>query len=103
MLRQERRMRGIFVLTHSILCGGDVAVAQNVAPAGDPTNNPAANSGVGKPTTAAPPQPQPQPQGPTGPTNTTSGGAPATSPQGDTPAGMQPKPQDPKQDVAPKN
>ena len=31
-----------------------------------------------------------QPQGRTGPINTKSGGAPASSPQGDTPAGMQP-------------
>ena len=92
-------MRGIFVLTLSIMFVGGVAVAQNVAPAKDLSNNPAANSSAG--TTAAPRQSQPQ--GPTGPTNTTSGGAPAASPQGDTPAGMQPKPQDLKQDVAPKN
>jgi hypothetical protein len=34
-------------------------------------------------------QNQPSPQGPTGPLNTTSGGAPAASPQGETPPGMQ--------------
>jgi hypothetical protein len=33
-----------------------------------------------------------QPQGKTGPINTMSGGAPAASPQGDTPAGMQAAP-----------
>jgi hypothetical protein len=33
---------------------------------------------------------QPQPQGPTGPIDTSSGGAPPSSPQGDTPPGMQP-------------
>jgi hypothetical protein len=33
-----------------------------------------------------------QPQGKTGPINTEAGGAPASSPQGDTPAGMQPVP-----------
>ena len=33
-----------------------------------------------------------QPQGPTGPTETTSGGAPAESPQGQTPPGMQAAP-----------
>lgn len=33
-----------------------------------------------------------QPQGPTGQTDTSSGGAPAASPQGDTPSGMQPDP-----------
>lgn len=35
---------------------------------------------------------QHQPQGPTGPTETTTGGAPAESPQGQTPPGMQPAP-----------
>jgi len=35
---------------------------------------------------------QPSPQGPTGPIETKSGGAPASSPQGDTPAGMQAAP-----------
>jgi hypothetical protein len=34
-----------------------------------------------------------QPQGPTGPTETTTGGAPAASPQGQTPPGMQPAPE----------
>jgi hypothetical protein len=38
---------------------------------------------------------QVQPQGPTGPLETTTGGAPASSPQGETPAGMQPMPQEP--------
>jgi hypothetical protein len=37
-------------------------------------------------------QGQQQPQGPTGPTETTTGGAPAASPQGQTPPGMQPAP-----------
>ena len=36
---------------------------------------------------------QKQPQGWTGPTNTGSGGAPATSPQGQSPPGMQPAPE----------
>jgi hypothetical protein len=36
---------------------------------------------------------QSQPQGNTGPLNTASGGAPASSPQGETPAGMQSAPQ----------
>jgi len=34
-----------------------------------------------------------QPQGPTGPLNTTSGGAPAASPQGQSPPGMQAAPE----------
>lgn len=36
---------------------------------------------------------QMQPQGPTGPINTTTGGAPAESPQGQTPPGMQSAPE----------
>jgi len=36
---------------------------------------------------------QTQPQGNTGPLNTTSGGTPAASPQGDTPPGMQSAPE----------
>ncbi len=36
---------------------------------------------------------QTQPQGWTGPTNTTTGGAPASSPQGQTPPGMQAAPE----------
>ena len=38
-------------------------------------------------------QSESQPQGPTGPLNTSSGGAPASSPQGETPPGMQSNPQ----------
>ena len=37
-------------------------------------------------------QNQPSPQGATGPINTTTGGAPASSPQGETPPGMQAAP-----------
>jgi hypothetical protein len=36
---------------------------------------------------------QPQPQGWTGPTSTSSGGAPPESPQGQSPPGMQPAPE----------
>lgn len=57
----------------------DATVTQT--PSGEPGQAPA-----GKPDQA-------QPQGPTGPINTTSGGAPASSPQGETPAGMQPTPE----------
>ena len=42
--------------------------------------------------TNLPAQGQMQPQGPTGPLNTTTGGAPAASPQGQTPPGMQSAP-----------
>lgn len=90
-------MRGILVLALSTVLAGSVARAQNTVPAGDATDNPAANEKTSKPEKT--PSIQPQPQGQTGPTDTTSGGAPAESPQGDTPAGMQP---DPKQNSDPK-
>ena len=66
------------------------AVAQNAAqPDATVTQTPS-----GKPGQApAGKLDQAQPQGPTGPINTTSGGAPASSPQGETPAGMQPVPE----------
>ena len=64
-----------------------VALAQNATPPdATQTQTPSGKQGqapVGKPDQA-------QPQGPTGPMNTTSGGASASSPQGETPAGMQP-------------
>ena len=63
------------------------AVAQNATPPDTTqTQTPSGKQGqapAGKPDQA-------QPQGPTGPINTTSGGASASSPQGETPAGMQP-------------
>lgn len=93
-------MRGTPIIVLSTALIGGAALAQNVAPSPDPTNNPAANSAVSNPNTEAPTQPQPQ--GHPGTTNTTSGGAPASSPQGDTPSGMQPSPHDPKQAVEPK-
>jgi hypothetical protein len=93
-------MRGTLILVLSTALVGGAALAQNFAPGSDPTNNPAANSAASNPTTAAPAHPQPQ--GHPGPTATTSGGAPASSPQGDSPPGMQPHPNDRKQDVAPK-
>jgi len=43
--------------------------------------------------TYVPQEGQMQPQGPTGPLETGSGGAPAESPQGQTPAGMQAAPE----------
>jgi hypothetical protein len=47
----------------------------------------------GAPSGPAQTQGQPSPQGATGPLNTGSGGAPAESPQGETPPGMQAAPQ----------
>lgn len=73
-------MRGISMLVVDTALVGDVALAQTAAPNSDHTNNPAANSAASSPTTAAPTQPQPQ--GHPGPIDTTSGGTPASSPQG---------------------
>jgi len=92
------RVTSILVLGTALI--GGAVLAQTASPNSDPTNNPAANSAASKPTTAAPSQPQPQ--GHPGPIDTTSGGAPASSPQGDSPPGMQPRPDDRKGDVTPK-
>ena len=80
-------MRGILIFTFIVFLGG-LAVAQNAPQTIDPTNNPAANSAASNSNERAPAQRQPQ--GPTGPTETTSGGSPTSSPQGDAPPGMQP-------------
>ena len=92
-------MRGILIFTFTVFVG-NLAIAQNAPQAIDPTNNPAANSAASNSNERAPTQRQPQ--GHTGPTETTSGGPPASSPQGDAPPGMQPHPTDHKQDVNPK-
>lgn len=92
-------MRSVLLFVLGMTFVVDVALAQNT-PSPGPSNNPAANSAVTDPTKPAPAQPQPQ--GPTGPTTTTSGGAPASSPQGDTSSRMQPIPDDPKKGVEPK-
>jgi hypothetical protein len=90
-------MRGPFILVLSTaLLTAATPLAQTTSPDSDVAHNPAANSAATK--SVSPSRAQPQPQGHTGPTTTTSGGAPATSPQGDTPAGMQPQPNDPNQD-----
>jgi hypothetical protein len=70
------------------LClGTGVAFAQTTPP-------PAKNSPNSAGRTIIPEQKgQTQPQGKTGPLDTTSGGTPAASPQGDTPPGMQSTPE----------
>jgi hypothetical protein len=93
-------MRGTSLIVLITAVIGGAALAQNVAPSPDPTNNPGANSAASNPATSVPVQPQPQ--GDPGPTNTTSGGAPASSPQGEAPPGMQATPNDPKQADEPK-
>jgi len=92
-------MRGMLMFIVGTFLAGGVTFAQKATPDAESGKNPAASSAAAKPAGSPSAQPQPQPQGPTGPTNTTSGGAPAWSPQGDTPAGMQPHPQDPKQGI----
>lgn len=92
------RVTLIFVLSAAFI--GGPALAQISPPNSDPSNKPAANSAASNPTAATPKQPQPQ--GHPGSINTTSGGAPASSPQGDSPPGMQPHPSDRKQDAVPK-
>ena len=70
----------------SILCLAAVAAFESAL----------AQSGqTGPPATQTQPEEkgQPQPQGWTGPINTGSGGAPAESPQGQSPAGMQAAPE----------
>jgi hypothetical protein len=92
-------MRGTLIVVLSTALVMGAAFAQNSPSSSDPTNNPAANSAASNPATTAPNQPQPQ--GQTGPTATTSGGEPPSSPQGDTPPGMQPSPNDPKHGIEP--
>lgn len=92
-------MRGTLILVLTALVGG-TALAQGAPPTSDPTDNPAANAAASNPAAAG--SAQPQPQAHTGPTATTSGGAPASSLQGDSPPGIQPHPHDRKQDVVPK-
>jgi hypothetical protein len=80
---------------------GGTTFAQN-PPAGS-TPNSSTVSPDPAPVAPANPSNQAQPQGHTGPTTTTTGGAPASSPQGDAPPGMQPHPQGvPEQTVDPK-
>jgi hypothetical protein len=90
-------MRGASILALTAMLAASAAFAQT-APASNPDT--AAKSSASDP--ATPPPTRHQPQGPTGPMATTSGGASAASPQGDTPPGMQPDPGNPKQSGAPK-
>jgi hypothetical protein len=83
------------MITKSLLIAGGIFTAMSVSFAQAPKEavdaarpsqtgcNSAQNTGSNKT------QGQSQPQGQTGPISTSSGGAPAESPQGETPAGMQ--------------
>jgi hypothetical protein len=67
----------------------------------NPVNNQGAPTASSRPSASLRAQPQGHvPQGETGPLDTSSGGAPAASPQGETPPGMQATPSKPK-DSAP--
>jgi hypothetical protein len=92
-------MRGTLLLVLATFVGGTV-LAQDKPSASSPTNDPPANAATANPAVKKPAQPQPQ--GDPGPTTTTSGGSPASSPQGDSPPGMQPHPNDSVQHVLPK-
>jgi hypothetical protein len=84
-------MRVLIVLTSLIFATG-IAVAQT--PATDSKQPADSSQSTGRsPSDADKNGGQMQPQGPTGPLNTTSGGAPASSPQGQTPPGMQSAPE----------
>lgn len=78
------------VIISGIVAGSCILMSAGVATAQDRTE-PAGSSVKADPTNSA--GNQLQPQGWTGPTNTQSGGAPAESPQGQTPPGMQSAPQ----------
>ena len=71
----------------SLAFGATMALAQ-AQPPGKPGDSPHSTGRTVSPETEG----KKQPQGDTGPLNTTSGGAPAESPQGQTPPGMQAAP-----------
>jgi hypothetical protein len=79
-----------------ILAGAAVIAAMTVAAAQDAAQKGADTSAQGGADTYLPSHQQhreQQPQGPTGPLDTTQGGAPASSPQGQSPPGMQAAPE----------
>jgi hypothetical protein len=74
-----------------VLCCCSIAEAQVSAP-GNAPDKPSVRESDGR-TTVPEPKGQLQPQGWTGPIETKSGGAPAESPQGQSPPGMQAAPE----------
>jgi hypothetical protein len=78
----------LFLAALTLAFGAAAALAQTQPKTSPPDPSPSAGRTVSPETRG-----QQQPQGPTGPLNTTTGGAPAESPQGQTPPGMQPAPQ----------
>lgn len=69
-----------------LLLASDIAFAQGTAKDATTTQTPTTQGQAPRPVDKSG---QHQPQGDTGPTSTSSGGAPAASPQGETPPGMQ--------------
>jgi len=79
-----------------ILASAAVIAAMTIAAAQDAARKGPDTSGQGSEDTYLPSHQQhreQQPQGPTGPLDTTHGGAPAASPQGQSPPGMQAAPE----------
>ena len=72
-----------------LIASAGIAVAQAPTDTRQPGNFP---HSTGR-TVVPPTKGVDQPQGPTGPLNTTTGGAPASSPQGESPPGMQAAPE----------
>ena len=81
-------MRSAIIALCLALCVGS-ASAQNQQNQNTRTDSPYSTGRTTSPETSS----QMQPQGPTGPLTTTTGGAPAESPQGQTPPGMQAAPE----------
>ena len=80
------------LITICLISAAAVALSQSAYAQSQPS--PTDKTGASTGTTTSPEtKGETQPQGKTGPINTTTGGAPAASPQGDTPAGMQAAPE----------
>ena len=82
----------IILASAAVIAAMTIAVAQDAARKGSDTSG----QGPGSGDTYLPSYQQhreQQPQGPTGPLDTTRGGAPAESPQGQSPPGMQAAPE----------
>ena len=84
---ENTEMRSL-VIAISIALGATAALAQTPPASKSPADS---SHSTGR-STSPDNKGQQQPQGPTGPLDTTSGGAPAHSPQGQTPPDMQPAP-----------
>jgi hypothetical protein len=85
-------MRALIIITTSLVLTAGLAVAQTTPTQQKQSGDSSQSTGRGPSDDTKNPG-QMQPQGPTGPLNTTSGGAPAESPQGQTPPGMQAAPE----------